>query len=253
MNCILDPGDEVIVPEPFYPNYHSFIGVAGGVVCPLPTSVDENYFYADREKLESRINERTRAILFTNPGNPTGAVLKEPEMRVIADVAKAHDLFVIGDEVYREFVYGGEQLLTIGMYEDLAENAVVIDSVSKRFSACGSRVGALITKNRTLRQNALKLCQSRLSVSTQNQIAAAALYDVDERYFQDVRKEYKKRRDTLFGRLSAMEGCRVRQTGRRVFVMARLPVDDTDAFQKGCSRRFPIRAQPFCSRRLRVL
>jgi aspartate aminotransferase len=183
MNCILDPGSEVIVPEPFYPNYYTFVSMAGGVIRPLPTCVEDDYFYADKEKLESLINARTRAILFTNPGNPTGAVLTESQMRTIADVAKAHGLFVIADEVYREFVYAGEPLLTIGMYEDLAENAVIIDSVSKRFSACGARVGALITKNKALSRHALKLCQSRLSVSTQNQIAAAALFDVDERYF----------------------------------------------------------------------
>ncbi len=232
MNCILDPGDEVIIPEPFYPNYHSFVGMAGGVIRPLTTSVDEGYSYSDREKLEKLINERTRAILFTNPGNPTGAVLSEPEMRMIADIAKKHGLFVIGDEVYREFVYGGESLLTIGMYKDIAENAVVIDSVSKRFSACGARIGALITKNQTLRQHALKLCQSRLSVATQNQIAAASLYDVQECYFDEVRREYQLRRDTIFRRLSDMDGVVCAEPKGAFYVMARLPVDDTDAFQK---------------------
>lgn len=232
MNCILDPGSEVIVPEPFYPNYHAFIETAGGVIRPLPTRVDEGYSYADKEKLEALINPNTRAILFTNPGNPTGAVLSESQMRLIADVAKAHGLFVIGDEVYREFVYGGEQLLTIGMYEDIAENAVVIDSVSKRFSACGARVGALITKNKELRMNALKLCQSRLSVATQNQMAAAALYDVAQDYFSSVRNEYKLRRDTIYRRLSAMPGVVCTEPKGAFYVMAKLPVDDTDAFQK---------------------
>lgn len=232
MNCILDPGDEVIIPEPFYPNYHSFVGMAGGAIRPFTTSVNEGYSYSDREKLEQLINERTKAILFTNPGNPTGAVLTEPEMRMIADVAKKHDLFVIGDEVYREFVYAGEPLLTIGMYEDIVENAVVIDSVSKRFSACGARIGALITKNQSLRQHALKLCQSRLSVATQNQIAAAALYDVKEHYFNEVRKEYQLRRDTVFHRLSAMYGVVCAEPKGAFYVMAKLPVDDTDTFQK---------------------
>jgi aspartate aminotransferase len=232
MNCILDPGDEIIIPEPFYPNYHSFVEMAGGVIRQLTTSMDQGYSYADREKLERLISDRTRAILFTNPGNPTGAVLTEPEMRIIADVAKEHGLFVIGDEVYREFVYNDEQLLTIGMYEDIADNAVVIDSVSKRFSACGARVGALITKNRLLKQHALKLCQSRLSVATQNQLAAAALYDVKERYFNDVRREYKSRRDTILRRLSAMDGVVCAEPIGAFYVMAKLPVDDTDAFQK---------------------
>ncbi|MEA5049322.1 MAG: pyridoxal phosphate-dependent aminotransferase [Eubacteriales bacterium] len=232
MNCILDPGSEVIIPEPFYPNYHAFVEMAGGVIRPLPTKVDEGYAYADREKLEALINSNTRAILFTNPGNPTGAVLSEPQMRMIADVAKAYGLFVIGDEVYREFVYGGEQLLTIGMYEDIAENAVVIDSVSKRFSACGARIGALITKNKELRMHALKLCQSRLSVATQNQMAAAALYDVEQDYFSGVRNEYKLRRDTIYRRLSAMPGVVCTEPKGAFYVMAKLPVEDTDAFQK---------------------
>ncbi|NLI52895.1 MAG: pyridoxal phosphate-dependent aminotransferase [Clostridiales bacterium] len=231
MNCILNPGDEVIVPEPFYPNYHSFIGMAGGVVRPLQTNIDEGYRYASREKLESLINERTKAILFTNPGNPTGAVLTDSEMRIIADVAKSHDLFVIGDEVYREFVYAGERLLTIGMVEDIADHAVIIDSVSKRFSACGARIGALITKNRSLRQHALKLCQGRLSVSTQNQIAAAALYNVTEDYFHDMREEYRLRRDTIYSRLSKMNGVVCAEPRGAFYVMARLPVDDADMFQ----------------------
>ncbi|MCE5188770.1 MAG: pyridoxal phosphate-dependent aminotransferase [Eubacteriales bacterium] len=232
MNCILDPGSEVIIPEPFYPNYHAFIETAGGVIRPLSTKVEEGYAYADKDKLETLINPNTRAILFTNPGNPTGVVLSEPQMRVIADVAKEHGLFVIGDEVYREFVYGGEQLLTIGMYEDIAENAVVIDSVSKRFSACGARIGALITKNKELRKNALKLCQSRLSVATQNQIAAAALYDLKQDYFSDARNEYKLRRDTIYRRLLAMSGVVCSEPKGAFYVMAKLPVDNTDTFQK---------------------
>ena len=216
LHCILDPGSEVIIPEPFYPNYNTFVKTAGGVIRPLTTSVDEGYFYADRAQIEALINENTRAIMFTNPGNPTGAVLSEPQMRVIADVAKAHNLFVIGDEVYREFVYGGERLLTIGMYDDIAEHAVIIDSVSKRFSACGARVGALISKNKALMQHAQKLSQGRLSVATLDQIAAAALYDVDKDYFTQTRKEYKLRRDTAYRKLSAMPGGGLRRTKGRI-------------------------------------
>ena len=238
LHCILDPGSEVIIPEPFYPNYNTFVKTAGGVVRPLTTSVNEGYFYADRAQLEALINENTRAIMFTNPGNPTGAVLSEPQMRVIADVAKAHNLFVIGDEVYREFVYGGEQLLTIGMYDDIAENAVIIDSVSKRFSACGARIGALISKNKALMQHAQKLSQGRLSVATLDQIAAADLYDVDESYFAQMRKEYKLRRDTAYRRLIAMPGVVCAEPKGAFYIMAKLPVDDADAFQKWLLNEF---------------
>ena len=196
MLSILDDGSEVIIPEPFYPNYNTFIKSAGGTIRPLTTSPEGGYRYAFREKLEALINENTRAIMFTNPGNPTGVVLTHEELRTIADVAKEHNLFVIGDEVYREFVYGGEQLATIGQFEDINENAVIIDSVSKRFSACGARIGTIITRNKELQQNLMKFCQARLSVATLDQIASAALYSVDSDYFDAVRKEYKLRRDT---------------------------------------------------------
>ena len=166
MLSILDPGSEVIIPEPFYPNYNTFIKSAGGTIRPLTTTPEEGYRYAFREKLEALINENTRAIMFTNPGNPTGVVLTHDELRTIADVAKEHDLFVIGDEVYREFVYGGEKLATIGEFDDISENAVIIDSVSKRFSACGARIGTIITRNKLLQQQLLKFCQARLSVAT---------------------------------------------------------------------------------------
>ena len=147
MLCILDSGSEIIIPEPFYPNYNTFVKAAGGVIRPIHTTPEEGYRYATREKIEPLINENTRAIMFTNPGNPTGVVLTHEEMRLLADIAKEHDLYIIGDEVYREFVYGGEKLATIGEFEDIEQNAIIIDSVSKRFSACGARIGALITKN----------------------------------------------------------------------------------------------------------
>ena len=153
-------------------------------------------------------------------------------MRVIADVAKEHGLFVIGDEVYREFVYGGERLLTIGMFDDMAEHAIIIDSVSKRFSACGARIGAMITKNKTLLQHAQKLCQSRLSVATMDQLAAASLYHVGESYFTEIRREYKLRRDTAYRRLTAMPGVVCAEPRGAFYIMAKLPVDDTDAFQQ---------------------
>ena len=232
MLSILDPGSEIIVAEPFYPNYNTFVKAAGGVIHPITTTPEGGYRYAFRDKLEAAYNENTRAIMFTNPGNPTGVVLTPEELRTIADFAKEHDLFVIGDEVYREFVYGGEKLATIGQFPELAENAVVIDSVSKRFSACGARIGAIITRNKELQQNLLKFCQARLSVATLDQIASAALYDVGPEYFEAVRKEYKLRRDTCYQKLLKIPGVVVEQPQGAFYMMAALPVDSADAFQK---------------------
>lgn len=232
LNCILDDGDEIIVPEPFYPNYNTFVNATGASIRPIHTTPEEGYHYASREKIEPLINERTRAIVFTNPGNPTGTVLTPEELRLMADIAKEHNLFLIGDEVYREFVYGGEALASIGNFEDIAENAIIIDSVSKRFSACGARIGALITRNKTLQQHALKFCQARLSVATLDQVASAALYDAGAEYFDAVREEYRCRRDTIYRKLNDIPGVVCKEPKGAFYVMAKLPVDDTDEFQK---------------------
>ncbi|MEA4987180.1 MAG: pyridoxal phosphate-dependent aminotransferase [Anaerovorax sp.] len=230
LNCILDNGDEIIIPEPFYPNYNTFVKTTGATIRPLTTSVEEGYRYAVREKIEACINENTRAIMFTNPGNPTGVVLTQEEMRLIADIAKEHDLFVIGDEVYREFVYGGEKLASMGHFEDIQENVIIIDSVSKRFSACGARIGTVITKNKELQQHIMKFCQARLSVPTLDQVASAALYSVPANYFDEVREEYKKRRDTIYAKLSQIDGVVCKEPQGAFYVMAKLPVEDAEDF-----------------------
>ena len=196
LTCILDEGDEILIPEPFYPNYNTFVSVTGGVIRPIPTTPEEGYRYADRARIEPLINEHTRAILVTNPGNPTGVVLSPEEMRLMADIAKEHGLFLISDEVYREFVYGGEPLASMAQFDDAAENVVVVDSISKRFSACGARVGILVSRNRELMAQALKICQGRLCAATLDQLGAAALYGVGSDYFSAVREEYHRRRDT---------------------------------------------------------
>lgn len=232
LNCILDDGDEIIIPEPFYPNYRTFVNVTGGKIVPLHTTPEEGYKYVDKEKIEALITPNTRAIMFTNPGNPTGVVLSKEEMRLLADIAKAHDLFLIGDEVYREFVYDGDVSLdSIAQFEDIADNAIVIDSVSKRFSACGARIGVLITKNKELQQQVLKCCQARLSVATLDQVASAALYSVDAGYFAAVREEYKRRRDTIYKKLMEIPGVVCKEPQGAFYMMAKLPVDDTDKFQ----------------------
>ena len=195
MNCILDDGDEILIPEPFYPNYNTMAYTCGASIHPIPTSPHDGYHYADRAKVEAEINEHTCAIMVTNPGNPTGAVLTPEEMRMLVDVAKAHDLFIIGDEAYREFVYAGEPLQSMGQFEDAAENVIVIDTVSKRFSACGARIGCMISRNKELMAQAMKYAQCRLSVPTLDQVAAAALYTVGPDYFAAVRLSRQQARD----------------------------------------------------------
>lgn len=231
MNCILDDGDEILIPEPFYPNYNTFVRITGGSIRPISTSPEEGYRYADRARIEPLINEHTRAILMTNPGNPTGVVLSPEEVRLMAEIAREHDLFLIGDEVYREFVYGGEKLTTLLELEDMAEYVVVIDSVSKRFSACGARIGALISRNQELMANAMKICQGRLCAATLDQVGATALYGVDSSYFAAVQEEYKKRRDTCMEGLSKIPGVMCECPKGAFYIMAKLPVDDTDRFQ----------------------
>ena len=231
LSCILDTDDEILIPEPFYPNYNTFVNCAGGKIVPIPTTPEEGYHYADRERIEPLITPRTRAIMISNPGNPTGVVLTPEQMRMIADIAKEHGLFLIADEVYREFIYGDESLQSMGAYRDLDENLILIDSVSKRFSACGARIGVLITRNQTLQQHALKICQARLSVATLDQVASAALYQVDPHYFDSVRADYRRRRDTIYRKLQEIPGVVCKEPQGAFYVMAKLPVPDTDAFQ----------------------
>ncbi len=236
---ILDPYTEVIIPEPYYPNYTTFVHAAGGVIRALPTNPWEGYRYADRERIESLITPNTRAILITNPGNPTGVVLDESEMRMIADIAKKHNLFLICDEVYREFCYDDKfGVPTMARYRDIDENLVIVDSVSKRFSACGARVGCVVTRNKQLQAALLKFCQSRLSVATVDQVGAAALYSVDSSFFRACKAEYQKRRDTVIRKLRQIPGVVVEEPMGAFYLMASLPVDNADKFQRWLLEEF---------------
>ncbi len=236
---ILDPYTEVIIPEPYYPNYTTFVHAAGGVIRALPTNPWEGYRYAKRERIESLITKNTRAILITNPGNPTGVVLNEEEMRMIADVAKEHDLFLICDEVYREFCYDDKfGVPTMARFRDIDENLVIVDSVSKRFSACGARVGCVVTRNKELQQALLKFCQSRLSVATIDQWGAAALYSVGQDFFRECKAEYQRRRDTVIRKLRMIPGVVVEEPMGAFYLMASLPVDDADKFQRWLLEKF---------------
>ena len=231
MLCILDEGDEVLIPEPYYPNYFTFIRMAGGRVHPIPTSPEDGYRYAERARIEPHITEKTRAILLANPGNPTGTVLTPAELRLMADIAREHGLYLICDEVYREFTYDGEPLHSFGKFDYGQENLILIDSVSKRFSACGARIGCLISRNKDFMANALKYCQARLSVATLDQIAAAALYTVGPDYFEQVRQEYKRRRDTVVRKLHEIPGVICECPRGAFYLMAALPVDNAEKFQ----------------------
>lgn len=230
--AILDDGDELLVPEPFYANYNTFAYMTGGSIRPVPTSPDNGYRYADRALIEPLINEHTRGILVTNPGNPTGVVLTPEEMWVIADIVKEHDLFLVADEVYREFFYENQGLTTFGSLEDIRENLIIVDSISKRFSACGARIGAMISRNRDFMAQAMKLCQGRLCPATIDQIGAAAMYrSVEPSYFEDVRTEYKKRRDTVLEELGKIPGAKFSTPDGAFYIMATLPVDDAEKLQ----------------------
>ena len=228
---ILDDGDEIIIPEPYYPNYATFVTLAGAAVHPLHTSPEDGYHYAERERIEECINERTRAIMITNPGNPTGTVLTRDELHMLLDVAKEHDLFLVCDEVYREFIYSGEPLMSALQFDGYEDNLIIIDSVSKRFSACGARIGILISRNESFMQSALKWCQARLAVATIDQRVAAGLYTVGSEYFESVRREYKLRRDTLMAKLHEIPGVICAEPQGAFYAMVSLPIDDADKFQ----------------------
>lgn len=237
-NCILDDGDEIIVPEPFYPNYHTFITTAGASIHPLHTKPEEGYFFADRAKIEACITSKTKAIMITNPGNPTGTCLTRDEMKMILDVAVEHDLYLIADEVYREFAYETGELLSFLQFGYGYENLILIDSVSKRFSACGARIGCLISRNVEFMVQALKYCQARLSVATLDQVAAAALYSVGPEYFAAVREEYHRRRDTVVRKLHEIPGVVCECPKGAFYLMAALPVDDAEKFQQWLLEEF---------------
>lgn len=234
-----DPGDNVLMFEPFYANYKSFTGAYNVEIQGVPTSPDTGYHLPDQETVESYITDRTRAMLITNPGNPTGVIYTREEMDMLARIALKYDMTLIADEVYREFVYDGEYT-SFGMLHELNDNLVLIDSVSKRYSACGARSGCIITKNRDLQQELLKCCQARLSCPNIEQLGAAALYSTPKSYWEEVKKEYTKRRDTIKACLAAMPGVISSDPKGAFYVMVKMPIDDTEKFAKWLLEDFDI-------------
>ncbi len=228
--ALLNPGEEAIIAEPFYTNYNTFCNQVNGVLAPLTTSADDGYAWAKRDLIEAAITPNTRAICCISPGNPTGRVLTLDEMRLVGDIAKEHDLWIISDEVYREFAYDGREVTSFGMLEDIADRVVLVDSVSKRYSACGARVGAVISKNQDLMSGILKLAQGRLCCPTLEQVGAAALYRMDKSYYDMARDEYCARRDAAYEEISKIPGVVCQKPGGAFYMTARLPVDDVEDF-----------------------
>ncbi len=226
---LCDPGDEILVFEPYYANYTTFAKLATAKITAVPTSAEDGYRLPDQATVEKYINDKTRAILLTNPGNPTGVVYNKQEMDMIAEIVKKYNLALIADEVYREFVYDGTYT-SFGTYPDLDQNLIMIDSVSKRYSACGARIGCVITKNAELCAQFMKLCQARLCAPTVEQIGSAALYDTPASYLEEVNKEYKKRRDTIAAGLAKIPGLVSSQPKGAFYVMVKFPVDDAEKF-----------------------
>ena len=230
LNSCLDPGDEVIIPEPFYANYNGFSMSAGVKVKPIATSISDGFALPAIEEFEKLITPKTKAILICNPGNPTGYLYSKKELETLRDIVIKYDLFLIADEVYREFAYDGNQHHSVLNIEGLGQNAIVIDSTSKRYSMCGIRVGCIVSKNKEVMTTALKFAQARLSPPTFGQIAGEAALRTPKSYFQEVSSEYVSRRDVLIEGLNKIEGVICPKPKGAFYAIAQLPIDDADKF-----------------------
>ena len=234
----LNPGDEIIMPDPFYANYQAFAISAGAVIRTIPTTIEEGFCLPKVERFEELINERTKAIMICNPNNPTGYLYSRREMNQIRDLVKKYDLYLFSDEVYREFIYTGSPYISACHLEGIEDNVVLIDSVSKRYSECGIRIGALITKNKQLRQAVMKFCQARLSPPLIGQIAAEASLDEPETYARETYDEYVERRKCLIDGLNRIPGVYSPIPMGAFYTVARLPVDDSEKFCAWCLSEF---------------
>jgi aspartate aminotransferase len=242
MACF-NPGDEVIIPEPFYANYNGFAVMAGVKVVPVTAHIETGFALPPIADFEKLITARTKGILICNPGNPTGYLYSKDELTALRDVAKNNDLFLFADEVYREFMYDGAVPHSVLNLEGIEENAVMIDSVSKRYSMCGARIGALITRNKTLMASALKFAQARLSPPTFGQLASMAALDTPDSYFEAVVNEYVQRRDILVDGLNKIPGVRCPKPKGAFYCIAELPIDDSDDFCQWILEKFEFNNQ----------
>ena len=228
MAC-LDAGDEVIIPEPFYANYNGFAVEAGVSVVPITSHIENGFALPPIEAIEAKITPRTKAIVICNPNNPTGYLYSAAEMEQLKNIILKHDLYLFSDEAYREFCYEGTQISALHL-TGVDEHVVIMDTISKRYSACGGRIGAFITKNQALLDATMKFAQARLSPPSFAQIAGEAAIDLPANYFDDTKAEYKSRRDLIVTRLNAMEGVFCPNPGGAFYAMAKLPIDDADKF-----------------------
>jgi len=243
MGSITDAGDEIIIPEPFYANYNGFSTASDVKIVPVISKIENNFALPSIEDFEKLITPKTKAILICNPGNPTGYLYSKEEIQELAEIVKKHDLFLIADEVYREFVYDNAQHQSVLAGFGLEENAIIIDSVSKRYSMCGARIGCLVTKNKEVLSTAMKFAQARLSPPSFAQIASEAALETPQSYFDEVIVEYKARRDLLIEELKKIEGVKVGTPKGAFYCVAELPVDNADKFAQWLLEDFSLNNQ----------
>ncbi len=243
MGTVADPGDEIIVPEPFYANYNGFATAAGVSVVPVVSEIGDNFALPPIEEFEKRITQRTKAILICNPGNPTGYLYSRQELEKLAALVLKHNLFLVVDEVYREFVYDGATHCSILQLDGLNEHAIIVDSVSKRYSMCGARIGCLISKNKQVIQTALKFGQARLSPPTYALIAAEAALETEQSYFDAVKEEYIARRDVLIEELQKIKGVKVGKPKGAFYCIAELPIANADDFAQWLLEDFRVNGE----------
>ena len=235
-----DPGDEIIIPEPYYTNYNGYGTLSNMKIVPVPTNAEDGFHLPPMEEIEKKITAKTCAIMICSPNNPTGTVFTKDEIVALGQLAKKHDLFLIADEVYKEFTYDGETHFSILELEGLEDRTIVVDSISKRYSACGARIGAVITRNKEVAQGVLKFSQARLCPPTLEQIGAAGAYRLPRSYFEEILKEYQERRDTLFEILTSNKEVVLQKPKGAFYIMAKIPVDDSDKFAKWILEEFEV-------------
>ena len=240
---ICDPGDEILVPEPFYANYNTFAKLALAKLRPIPTKAETGFHLPSESEIEKLITPKTRAFWVSHPCNPTGVSYTHDEINMLVHLAKKHDLYIIADEVYREFIYEAGSFMSFGEAEDALDRVIMIDSVSKRFSACGARIGCIAIKNKEFLAEVMKLCQGRLSVSAVEQVGAAALYKTPKSYLQEVNREYKMRRDVLYHGLKEIDGVVCHEPKGAFYTMVKLPVDDSEKFIIWMLQNFDINGE----------
>jgi len=244
LGSTMDYGDEIIIPEPFYANYNGFSISSGVKVVPVTSRIEDDFALPPIEEFEKRITKKTKAILICNPGNPTGYLYEKQEIEKLAQIVKKHDLFLIADEVYREFIYDqGVQHHSILNLKEIDQNTIMIDSVSKRYSMCGARIGCIVSKNKELVQTAMKFAQARLSPPTYAQIASEAALQTPDSYFQEVISEYRDRRNTLISELQKIDGVKVATPKGAFYCVAKLPIQNADDFAKWLLNEFHYNGQ----------